>query len=146
VVPPDAFRDQHIDVRAAAAERPGALTEPFDVALLANLLYYLSMAERVGFLRGIADLMAPGGVVFLVTTVAAPQFFSRHFDLLLQSQEGQMELSDAGALVDQLEQAGFRAGKPRPVAPACPECGEGGLWRRLGSRPRFPTLGVRPGR
>jgi SAM-dependent methyltransferase len=110
----------HIDLRTAAAERPGALAEPFDFALLANVLYYVPMADRVAFLRGIADLLVPGGVLFLVTTVAAPQFFSRHFDLLLQSQEGQMELSDAGSLVDQLEKAGFRAEKPQPIAPGMP--------------------------
>ena len=37
----------------------------------------------------------PGGLLFLVSTVATPQFFSRHFDLLLRSQEGQMEITDA---------------------------------------------------
>jgi hypothetical protein len=74
----------------------------------------------VSFLRGIADLMAPGGVVFLVTTVAAPQFFSRHFDLLLRSQEGRMKISDADRLVGQLADAGFHVGRPRPVTPGAP--------------------------
>jgi SAM-dependent methyltransferase len=110
----------HTDVRTAAAERTGALAEPFDFALLANVLYYLPMEERVAFLRGIADLLAPGGTLVIVTTVAASQFFSRHFDLLLRAQEGRMELSDAGTLADQLTRAGFRAGKPQPVAVATP--------------------------
>ena len=48
--------------------------------------------------------------------VAAPQFFSRHFDLLLQAQEGEMELSDADTLADQLRQAGFVPGPVEPVA------------------------------
>jgi hypothetical protein len=52
--------------------------------------------------------------------VAAPQFFSRHFDLLLQAQDGQLELSDADTLADQLVQAGFTAGRPRPVAVGTP--------------------------
>ncbi|SOE01377.1 SAM-dependent methyltransferase [Blastococcus haudaquaticus] len=109
----------HSDVRDALTASD-ALAEPFDFALLANVLYYLPMGERAGFLRGIADRLAPGGVLFLVTTVAAPQFFSRHFDLLLQAQEGQMELSDAATLTDQLTQAGLVAGRPKPVAVGTP--------------------------
>ncbi len=110
----------HGDLRGASDDRSGALAEPFDFALLANVLYYVPMAERVEFLRGIAGLLAPGGTLFVVTTVAAPQFFSRHFDLLLQAQEGQMELSDADTLVDQVAQAGFDAEPPRPVAVGTP--------------------------
>jgi 2-polyprenyl-3-methyl-5-hydroxy-6-metoxy-1,4-benzoquinol methylase len=110
----------HTDVRAAPTDPSGLLAEPFDFALLANVLYYVPMAERVDFLRGIAGLLAPGGVLFLGTTVAAPQFFSRHMDLLLQAQVGQMELSDAETLTDQLSKAGFAPGKVRPVAVGTP--------------------------
>jgi SAM-dependent methyltransferase len=110
----------HLDVREAALDPSGALARPFDFALLANVLYYLPMSERVAFLRTIAELLAPGGALFVVTTVAAPQFFSRHFDLLLQAQEGQMELSDADTLADQLRQAGFEAEAPKPVAVGTP--------------------------
>jgi hypothetical protein len=78
------------------------------------------MAERVDLLRGIAELLAPGGVLLLGTTVAAPQFFSRHLDLLLQAQDGQMELSDAETLTDQLSKAGFAPGKVKPVAVGTP--------------------------
>jgi 2-polyprenyl-3-methyl-5-hydroxy-6-metoxy-1,4-benzoquinol methylase len=109
-----------VDVRTAAAERAGPLAEPVDFALLANVLYYLPMAERVGFLRDLAPLVAPGGVLFVATTVAAPQFFSRHFDVLLQAQEGAMQLSDAGTLVDQLRAAGFAPGPVRRLAPGLP--------------------------
>jgi SAM-dependent methyltransferase len=108
----------HLDVREAAADPSPA--GPFDFALLANVLYYLPMPERVAFLRTIAGLLAPGGVLFVVTTVAAPQFFSRHFDLLLQAQEGQMELSDADTLAEQLRQAGFAPGPAKPVAAGTP--------------------------
>ncbi|WP_324276258.1 hypothetical protein [Blastococcus brunescens] len=59
-------------------------------------------------------------MLVVVTTVAAPQFFSRHFDLLLQAQEGQMELSDADALAGQLAAAGFLAGPARPLAAGMP--------------------------
>jgi hypothetical protein len=96
------------------------MAEPFDFALLANVLYYLPTAERVDFLRGVVDLLAPGGAVFVATTVAAPQLFSRHLDLLLQAQEGQMELSDAPTLADQLSRAGLVPGKVQPVAVGLP--------------------------
>jgi hypothetical protein len=52
--------------------------------------------------------------------VATPQFFSRHFDLLLRSQEGRMKISDADRLVGQLADAGFHVGRPRPVTPGAP--------------------------
>lgn len=110
----------HTELRAAAEDRTGALAEPFDFALLANVLYYLPMGQRVDFLRGVVELLAPGGTLFVTTTVAAPQFFSRHFDLLLQAQEGEMELSDAPTLADQLTQAGLVPGKVQPVATGLP--------------------------
>jgi SAM-dependent methyltransferase len=110
----------HTDVRNATSARTGAFAEPFDVALLANVLYYVPMAERVPLLRDIAGLLAPGGVLLVVTTVATPQFFSRHFDLLLRAQEGAMGLSTAGVLVDQLAEAGLRPERPRPIAPGAP--------------------------
>ncbi len=110
----------HTDLRAAVDDRTGPLAEPFDFALLANVLYYLPMAERVDFLRSVVDLLAPGATLVVGTTVAAPQFFSRHFDLLLQAQDGQMELSDAETLADQLRSAGLDPGPVRPVAAGLP--------------------------
>jgi predicted O-methyltransferase YrrM len=108
------------DVRDPSIRASGALAEPFDLALLANVIYYLPMAERVPLLRDIAGLLAPGGALMLASTVATPQFFSRHFDLLLRSQEGRMELTDADGLVDQLTEAGFLVDRPRPIAPGAP--------------------------
>ncbi len=110
----------HTDLRGAAGDGTGPLAEPFDFALLANVLYYLPMDERVDFLRSVVALLAPGGTLFVTTTVAAPSFFSRHFDLLLQTQEGEMELSDAQTLADQLAQAGLVPGKVQPVAARLP--------------------------
>jgi len=78
------------------------------------------MAERVVLLRHVAGLLAPGGIVFVVTTVTRPQLFSRHFDLLLRAQEGQMELSSADVLTRQLTEAGFTPERPRPIAPGAP--------------------------
>jgi cyclopropane fatty-acyl-phospholipid synthase-like methyltransferase len=100
--------------------RAGPLDRPFDFALLANVIYYVPMGERVALLRDIAGLLTPGGVLFVVTTVATQQLFSRHFDLLLRAQEGQMELSDAGTLVGQLAEAGLSPLPPRPLAPGTP--------------------------
>jgi cyclopropane fatty-acyl-phospholipid synthase-like methyltransferase len=108
------------DVREPSARTTGPLAEPFDLALLANVIYYLPMAERVPLLRDIAGLLAPGGLLFLVSTVATPQFFSRHFDLLLRSQEGRMELTDADGLAAQLAEAGFRVDPPRAITPGTP--------------------------
>jgi predicted O-methyltransferase YrrM len=108
------------DVREPSARAGGPLSEPFDLALLANVIYYLPMRERVPLLRDVATLLTPGGVLFLVSTVATPQFFSRHFDVLLRSQEGQMEITDAPTLAGQLAEAGFQVDPPRPVAPGAP--------------------------
>ena len=107
-------------LQADLREVTGELGEPFDFALLANVLYYLPMADRVPLLRSIADLLAPGGTLFVVTTVATAEFFSRHFDLLLRAQEGAMELSSAEVLVDQLSEAGLRPERPWPIAPGTP--------------------------
>ena len=101
-------------------DRAGPLDRPFEFALLANVIYYVPMGERVALLRDIAGLLTPGGVLFVVTTVATQQLFSRHFDLLLRAQEGQMELSDAGTLVEQLAEAGLSPLPPRPLAPGTP--------------------------
>jgi SAM-dependent methyltransferase len=94
------------DVRAAA--RHGDLGDPFDVVLLANVLYYLPPGEQVPFLRTLAGLLTPGGQLLVVTTVADESLFSRHFDLLLRAQVGDMQLSDAGTLTGRLREAGLR--------------------------------------
>lgn len=109
----------HADVRSAVAQT-GPLARPFGLVLLANVLYYLPMEERVALLRDLAGLLEPGGVLVVVTTVASPQLFSRHFDLLLRAQEGEMGLSDADTLRQQLADAGLRPGIPRPIAPGVP--------------------------
>ncbi len=80
-------RVMHADVRDLAG---GGLGQ-FDLALLANVVYYVPVAERVALLRSLAELLAPGGTLLVVTTVATPQLTSRHFDLLLRAQEGAMQ-------------------------------------------------------
>ncbi|SDC52551.1 Methyltransferase domain-containing protein [Geodermatophilus telluris] len=110
-----------VDVRTALATGPaGALAEPFDLALLANVVYYLPPAERVPLLRAVAGLLAPGGTLLVVTTAAAPQLFSRHMDLLLRAQDGDMQLPDADSLVRQLAEAGLDPQPPRSLVPGTP--------------------------
>jgi SAM-dependent methyltransferase len=114
-------RVEAVDIRAALAEGPdGALADPVDLALLANVVYYLPPSERVPLLRAVAGVLAPGGTLLVITTAAMPQLFSRHLDLLLRAQEGEMQLPDAGALVRQLAEAGLDPEPPRSVVPGTP--------------------------
>jgi SAM-dependent methyltransferase len=108
------------DVRDAVRARPPELAEPVDLALLANVLYYLPPAERVPLLRDVVALLAPGGRLLVVTTVAEPVLFSRHLDLLLRAQEGQLELSDADVLAEQLRHAGLADVDVRRLVPRQP--------------------------
>jgi hypothetical protein len=108
------------DVREAAAHRTGPLAEPVDLALLANIVYYVPPGERVDLLRAVAGLLSPGGVLLVVTTVATPQLVSRHCDLLLRAQDGEMELPAADDLVAALAEAGLRPEEPVTIAPGSP--------------------------
>ena len=110
-----------VDIRTALAEgSEGGFAEPFDLALLANVVYYLPPAERVPLLRAVAGLLTPGGTVLVITTAATPQLFSRHLDLLLRAQEGDLQLPDAGSLVRQLTEAGLDPQPPRSIVPGAP--------------------------
>ena len=108
------------DVRQGVRDPPAELAEPFDLALLANVLYYLPQAERVPLLRDVAALLAPGGRLLVVTTVAEEMLVSRHFDLLLRAQAGEMQLSDADALAAQLREAGLADVGVRRLVPGQP--------------------------
>jgi SAM-dependent methyltransferase len=94
------------------AGRAGALTDGIELALLANVIYYVPVDERVELLRAVARLLAPGGALVVVTTVAGPQLFSRHLDLVLRAQEGRMELPAVDVLLGQLREAGLQPGPP----------------------------------
>ena len=102
------------DVRDLADE------SPFDLVLLANVVYYVPFGERVALLWGLAELLVPGGTLLVVTTAATPQLVSRHFDLLLRAQQGAMELPDVDVLVGQLREAGLEPAAPRRIAPGTP--------------------------
>lgn len=89
----------------------------FDLVLLANVIYYLPVDARVPLLGTVAEHVTPGGAVMVVTTALTDALFSRHFDLLLRTQEGgEMGLPDVDVLCDQLRAAGLTPGKPRRIA------------------------------
>ncbi|HSK28252.1 MAG TPA: class I SAM-dependent methyltransferase [Jiangellales bacterium] len=107
-----------VDIHEAiAAGRSGTLTDGIDLALLANVIYYVPVDERVELLRAVARLLAPGGALLVVTTLAGPQLFSRHLDLLLRAQEGRMELPDVDVLLGQLREAGLQPEPPERIGP-----------------------------
>lgn len=110
-----------VDIRTAlAGPLPPQLADPFDFALLANVIYYVPVDERVPLLKAVSGLLAPRGVLLVITTAATPHLFSRHFDLLLRAQEGRMELPDVDELVAQLTEAGLRADPPQRITPGQP--------------------------
>lgn len=92
----------------------------FDLALLANVIYYLPVAGRVPLLRSVADRLRPGGALLVVTTALDDSVFSRHFDLLLRAQEGEMGLPATDDLAQQLRAAGLVPDRPRRITPGEP--------------------------
>jgi SAM-dependent methyltransferase len=92
----------------------------FDLVLLANVVYYFPVAERIPLLRSIAERLTDDGSIVVVTNALTRATFSRHFDLLLRVQEGEMGLPDLDVLLQQLRAAGLTPGKPRRIAPGEP--------------------------
>jgi SAM-dependent methyltransferase len=110
---------QAVDIQEVlASDRPSVLGDGIDLALLANVIYYVPVEERVKLLRAVARLLAPGGALVVTTTVAGPKLFSRHLDLLLRAQEGRMELPDVDVLLDQLREADLQPDPPEQIGPA----------------------------
>jgi protein-L-isoaspartate O-methyltransferase len=106
------------DVAALAAG--GQAGGPYDLALLANVVYYLPLTERVPLFRTLAALLSEGGTLLVTTTAATPDPFSRHFDLLLRAQGQGMELPEVEPLRQQLAEAGLRPAPARRLAPGAP--------------------------
>ncbi len=106
------------DVTALAAG--GEAGGPYDLALLANVVYYLPLGDRVPLFRALAGLLSEGGTLLVTTTAATPDPFSRHFDLLLRAQGEGMELPETSRLTEQLTGAGLRPGPVRRLAPGQP--------------------------
>ena len=101
------------DAREYLETRPD---ETFDLVLLANVIYYVPLGDRVALLSTLADRLRPGGRLLLVTTALTDDSFSRHFDLLLRAQRGGAELPDMQVLAGQLREAGLEPETPRRKA------------------------------
>lgn len=114
----DRARVVRADVRDVVST--GQIGEHPDFALLANVIYYLPVADRVPVLRAITDLLSPGGTLVVVSAALDDSMFSRHFDLLLRAQEGQMQLPDFDVLSDQLREAGLTPDSPKKLTPGDP--------------------------
>jgi SAM-dependent methyltransferase len=105
------------DIAELVSRGPDGIGGPADLALLANVIYYMPVSDRVELLAGCARLLRRGGALVVVTTAAEPTFFSRHFDLLLRAQGSGMELPDLGELDAQLRAAGLTPQRPRRLTP-----------------------------
>jgi len=108
------------DVREIAADGAGALGGPVDLALVANVVYYLPVEERTDLLRAVGGLLAPGGRLVVVSTMAEDSAFSRHFDLLLRAQGGGMSLPRPDEVATQLTHAGLDVRGIQRLAPGDP--------------------------
>jgi len=105
------------DIAELVARGPDRIGGPADLALLANVIYYVPVSDRVDLLAGCARLLRRGGALVVVTTAAEPTFFSRHFDLLLRAQGTGMELPEMEELRGQLVAAGLAPERPRRLTP-----------------------------
>jgi SAM-dependent methyltransferase len=118
--------EERLENRAEIVEAPvaGLLDErpeeTFDLILLANVVYYVPLARRVELLRALAERLANGGRLVIVSTALTDDTFSRHFDLLLRAQAGRLELPDFEVLSRQLTEAGLVPEAPRRIAPGEP--------------------------
>jgi cyclopropane fatty-acyl-phospholipid synthase-like methyltransferase len=105
------------DARSVIGGGAAAIGGPVDLALLANVIYYIAPKERTAFLSRIAGLLNPRGALLIIITVASPGLTSRHFDLLLRAQDPRLELPSVPELIQQLRQSGLAPAKPERIVP-----------------------------
>lgn len=96
------FDVRHADVRGA--DLPAA---SFDLVLLLQNIYYFAEEERPGLLRGLRELLAPGGALLLASLFAGRALAAAHYDLLFRATAGCAPLPRRQALDRQLHDAGF---------------------------------------
>lgn len=91
-----------------------------DVAIAANMVYYLSTDALRQLLTAVAGALRPGGVLFVVTTDLDDTLMSRHFDLLLRAQRTPMGLFPRQQLLDLLAESGFTVRRVKRLVPKEP--------------------------
>ncbi|WP_448070517.1 class I SAM-dependent methyltransferase [Georgenia yuyongxinii] len=97
----------HVLTADARGLAPRQIGGEVDLALLANVIYYVPARDRPALLRDIGALLAPRGTLLVVSTMADRSVFSRHFDLLLRAQAGEMSLPTPEEVARDLRTAGF---------------------------------------
>ncbi|MFV0461556.1 MAG: SAM-dependent methyltransferase [Actinomycetales bacterium] len=91
-----------------------------DLAVAANVVYYLDPAALAGLLEVVAARLRPGGVLVVITTDLDESVISRHLDLLLRTQSPAMALVGRDALVAALTSAGLQISRVKRLAPGDP--------------------------
>jgi len=102
------------DLRALPTDLGG----PWDVAVLAQNLYYWPVDERTAVLRQLRDLTAGTGTVLVLSAIPARSVFGRHLDLVLRVTEGCYRLPTIDELHRHATEAGFASVKARDLIPS----------------------------
>jgi 4-hydroxy-2,2'-bipyrrole-5-carbaldehyde O-methyltransferase len=96
------FQVRHADIRTLQLEAAG-----FDLVLLLQNIYYFAEDQRPELLRRLHGLLAPGGMLLLVSLFAGRSLAAAHYDLLFRATEGCGPLPNRQQLDRQLRDAGF---------------------------------------
>lgn len=94
--------------------------DSLDVAIAANMVYYLSTDALRALFAAVHKALRPAGVLFVVATELDDSMMSRHFDLLLRSQSTPMGLFPRQQLLDLLTEAGFTVQRVKRMIPSEP--------------------------
>lgn len=96
-------------VHGNGAEAARAVDGPFDLVLLMSVIYYVPVAERVVFLRGLGSLLSPGGCLLVATSCrgAGIDPFSANLNVATSSMEGLTPLPTPEEMEGHLREAGF---------------------------------------
>lgn len=97
------FRVALADIRQPTAELSG----PFDLITLYNNIYYFSPEERPALFVSLAERLAPGGRLAIVSAMRGTSVTTNDFDLVLRSTVGCTALPHTEELRAQLLDSGF---------------------------------------